>query len=406
VRRRVVVTGVGAVTPIGNGLEPAWQALRENKSGVVRQEEWASINGLSTHLAAPVAIDMSAQRRKDVRTMGRVGRLSVVATDEAIADSGLTADELRSGQLGLAYGSTHGSTTELEAFCLKLFGEGGLARVSATSYLKFMSNTCAANLGILYGIRGQLLSTCSACVSASQAIGQGFEAIRSGQQEVMICGGAEELHYLHVAVFALLYATSTRNHEPDLTPRPFDLERDGLVVGEGASTLVLEEHERAVRRGAKIYGEVLGYGTNCDGTHITAPSIDGMAGAMELALADASLRAADIDYVNAHATGTRRGDVCESVATLRILGDRVPISSTKGHTGHTLGACGGIEAMFCLAALRDGFIPPNRNLGEVDPECSGLDYVREGRAARLSRVMNNNFAFGGVNTSLIFGRLQ
>lgn len=403
--RRVVVTGVGAVTPIGNGLDEAWQALRQNRSGVVSRDDWKSIPNLSTRLAAPVAIDMSGQRRKDVRTMGRVGRLGVIATDQALSDSGLAAEELRSGHVGLAYGSTHGSTTELEAFCLGLFGGGGLARVSATSYLKFMSHTCAANLGILYGIRGRVLSTCAACVSGSQAIGMGFEAIRSGQQEVMICGGAEELHYIHVAVFALLYATSTRNDSPDLTPRPFDVERDGLVVGEGAATLVLEEYERAVRRGARIYGEVLGYGSNCDGTHITAPSVDGMAGAMELALADAKLAPGEIDYVNAHATGTKRGDVCESVATHRVLGEAVPVSSTKGYTGHTLGACGAIEAMFCLAALRDGFLPPNRNLGEVDPECAALDYVREGRAAPLARVMNNNFAFGGMNTSLIFGRL-
>jgi len=405
VTRRVVVTGVGAVTPIGNGLDEAWQALRQNRSGVVSRDDWTSIPGLSCRLAAPVEIDMSSQRRKDVRGMGRVGRLSVIATEQALTDSGLAAEELRSGRVGLAYGSTHGSTSELEAFCLRLFGEGGLARVSATSYLKFMSNTCSANLGILYGIRGRVLSTCSACVSGSQAIGMGFETIRSGQQEVMICGGAEELHYIHVAVFALLYATSTRNDSPDLTPRPFDIERDGLVVGEGAATLVLEEHDRAVGRGAPIYGEVLGYGSNCDGTHITAPSVDGMAGAMELALADAKLGASQIDYVNAHATGTKRGDVCESLATRRVLGDGVPVSSTKGYTGHTLGACGAIEAMFCLAALRDGFLPPNRNLAEVDPECAPLDYVREARSAPLARVMNNNFAFGGMNTSLIFGRL-
>jgi 3-oxoacyl-[acyl-carrier-protein] synthase II len=404
VSRRVVVTGVGAVTPLGNGFADANRALRENRSGIVARADWAGIPGLATRLAAPVEAE-AAYHRKRVRTMGRVARLSAIATDQAVTDAGLTPDELSSGAVGLAYGSTHGSTSELEAFCRTLFDGGGLAKVPGTSYLKFMSHTCAANLAVFCGIRGRVIATCAACVSASQAIGVGLELVRSGQQDVMLCGGAEELHYIHVGVFDLLFATSTRNDEPDRTPRPFDADRDGLVVGEGAGTLVLESYERARRRGARIYGEVLGYGTSCDGTHMTAPSIDGMASSLALALADARLAASDIDYVNAHATATKPGDLCESVATHRVMGGGVPVSSTKGHTGHTLGACGAIEAMFCLASLADGFIPPTRNLDTVDPECAPLDYVREAREGSLRRIMTNNFAFGGINTSLIFGRI-
>jgi 3-oxoacyl-[acyl-carrier-protein] synthase II len=403
--RRVVVTGVGAITPIGNGLEASALALRENRSGVVVQEDWNEIAGLTTRLAAPANADTSAYPRKRVRTMGRVGRLSALATDQAIADSGLSEVDVKSPRTGLAYGSTHGSTSSLEAFCKTLFDGGGLTKIEGTSYLKFMSHTCAANLAVFLGIRGRVMSTCSACVSGSQAIGMGFELIREGYQDIMVCGGAEELHYIHVGVFDILFATSTRNDAPDQTPRPFDVGRDGLVVGEGAGTLVLEDYERARRRGATIHGEILGYGTSCDGTHMTAPSVDGMASAMELALKDAKLAPDAIDYVNAHATGTKRGDLCEAEATHRLLGSRIPISSTKGYTGHTLGACGAIETIFCLASLRDGFMPPTRNLDVVDPECAPLRHVMQPDRASLQRVMNNNFAFGGINTSLILGRV-
>jgi 3-oxoacyl-[acyl-carrier-protein] synthase II len=251
-------------------------------------------------------------------------------------------------------------------------------------------------------------STCAACVSASQAVGAGYEAIKAGAQNVMICGGSEEMHWVPAGVFDILFATSTRyNDRPDLSPRPFDRDRDGLVVAEGAGTVVLEELEHARRRGARIHAEVLGYGTNCDGAHVTAPSADGMADAMRLALADAALAPDRIDYVNAHATATLVGDVSESHASLSVLGPKVPISSTKGFTGHTLGACGTIEVAFCVAMMRDGFIAPTRNLDRVDPECAKLDYVFGApRDAKLEHVMTNNFAFGGINTSLILGRVS
>ena len=251
------------------------------------------------------------------------------------------------------------------------------------------------------------MSNTAACVSASQAIGTGYETIAAGFGDVMVCGGAEELHFTHAAVFDMLHAASKAfNTTPELTPRPFDQRRDGLVVGEGAGTLVLEEYERAKKLGKRIYAEIVGYGTNCDGTHVTNPSSDGMRGSMELALKSAGCGPDEIDYVNAHATGTIIGDVAESQATHALFGNRVPVSSLKGNLGHTLGACGALEVAFSIAMLREGWIAPTRNLEVVGDGCAPLDYVMgEARTAKLRRVLCNKFAFGGINTSLVVSSL-
>ncbi|MDH5671797.1 MAG: beta-ketoacyl-ACP synthase [Myxococcales bacterium] len=406
--RRVVITGVGLASPIGHDLDSVAAALGSGRHGVRVMEDWSQIGELRTRLGAPaLGLDFKRFPRKKARTMGRVGLLSAHATDAAVRDAGLDSETLSSGRTGLAYGSTHGSSVELEDFCSRLLSTRSLGGLSATSYLKFMSHTCAANLAQFFEIHGRIHSTVAACVSGSQAIGAGYETILLGRQDVMICGGAEELHFVHAAIFDLLYATSTRyNDRPELTPRPFDADRDGLVVGEGAGTLVLEDYERARRRGASIYAEVIGYGTNCDGTHVTAPSVTGMAGAMRLALEDAGVASEQIDYVNGHGTATEAGDIAESLATAQVLGSKVPISSTKGYTAHTLGACGAIEAIFCLAMMRDGFLAPSRNLDQPDPRCGEVDFIMgEPRAQAPKIVMSNNFAFGGINTSLILRRL-
>ena len=405
---RVVITGLGRASPIGNTPDLVSLALREGKHGISTQKQWDAYGNLATRLAAPVAeIDFSGYPRKKIRTMGRVALLSAYASDQAIADSGLTPAELSSGKVGLAYGSTHGSSSELEEFCRSLFKQDSLSGLPSTSYLKFMSHTCAANLAMYYGIRGRIITTCSACVSSSQAIGYGYEAVKYGFQETMVCGGAEELHFTHAGVFDIMYATSTRyNDRPELSPRPFDQKRDGLVIGEGAGTVVLESYDRARARGAKIYGEILGYGTNCDGVHMTNPSWEGMAAAMRLCLGDAKIPTESIDYVNAHGTATELGDIAESKATLEVLGRHVPISSTKSYTGHTLGACGSIEVAFCLMMMRDRFLAANRNLEEVDPRCAPLNYLRETASARPKTIMTNNFAFGGINTSLLIRAVE
>ncbi len=405
---RVVITGVGLASPIGNNLDQVSDALRHQRHGIVTMDEWDEIGQLATRLAAPVpSVNRKMFPRKQTRTMGRVSVLSVFATQGAIEDAGLDADLLSSGRVGLAHGSTHGSSSALEAFCKSLFAKNSLAGLQGSAYIKFMSHTTAANLAMHYSIRGRVITTCSACVSSSQAIGYAYEAVRSGQQEVMVAGGAEEMHFTHAGVFDIMYATSTRfNDRPDASPRPFDSQRDGLVVGEGAATVILESYARAKARGAHIYAEILGFGTNCDGMHVTRPSKEGMAGAMKLAVADSGIDPTKVDYINAHGTATELGDIAESLATASVFGCDVPVSSTKSYTGHTLGACGGIESIFCLAMLRDDFVAPNRNLVQVDERCAPLAYVREqARAARLDTVVNNNFAFGGINTSLVFRRV-
>jgi 3-oxoacyl-[acyl-carrier-protein] synthase II len=406
--RRVVVTGMGLATPIGNDLRAVSSALRSDRHGIRIKPEWAQIRDLDTRLAAEVVgLDLTGYPRKKSRTMGRVALLATYATEQAVSESGLDEKTLSSGKVGLAYGSTHGSSSEFEGWCRTLFKNGGMTGLASTTYLKFMSHTCAANLALFYGIRGRVVTTCSACASASQAIGYGSEMVRAGLAEVMICGGAEEMHFTHAGVFGIMFATSRAyNDRPSESPRPFDAKRDGLVIGEGAGTLVLESYDRARARGAHIHAEILGYGTNCDGTHVTSPSVSGMADAMRLALRDAELSPDQIEYVNAHATATDVGDIAESRAMLEVLGGKVPVSSTKGFTAHTLGACGAIEAAFSIAMMNEGWLAPNRTLTEVDPRCAPLDYIgRAPRDTRTSIVMTNNFAFGGINTSLILGRI-
>ncbi|HEY5450702.1 MAG TPA: beta-ketoacyl-ACP synthase [Polyangia bacterium] len=407
--RRVVITGIGIASPLGNDLPTAVAALRQGRHGIVQMPEWAEIQGLSTRLAG-VAKDVpfDGYPRKKTRSMGRVALLATYATERALADAGIGPDLRSLPDIGLAYGSTHGSSSAQEEFCRTLFTRNGMRGIPSTSYLKIMSNTCVVNLANFFGIQGRVISTCSACTSSSNAIGYGFEAIRAGQLDVMVCGGAEEMHFTHAVVFDILYATSRHfNDRPGESSRPFDEARDGLVVAEGAATLILEEAERAKRRGAHIHGEVIGFGTSCDGQHVTQPSADGMAKAMKNALADAQVAPDQVDYINAHATATDIGDIAESQATLQVFGERVPISSTKGHTGHTLGACGGLESAFCLAMMNGGFLVPTKNLDKPDPRCAPLRYLRNETvdAKNMNIVMNNNFAFGGINTSLLFRRV-
>jgi len=405
--RRVVVTGVGVASPLGNHPQEMNDALIEGRHGIHAMPEWSQYRQLSTQVAGLVkGIERKDFSRKKVRTMGRVGLLSVFATDQALNQAGISAEDVKSDRFGVCYGSTHGSSSAQEEFCRTVFEGGGFDGVPGSAYLSFMSHTCAANLAVYYGITGRVVPTVAACSSGSLGIGTAYETILSGRQDVMICGGAEEMHFVHAGVFDIVYAASHKfNETPELTPRPFDKKRDGLVVAEGAGTLILEDLEHAQERGAEILAEIVGYGLACDGTHVTNPSPEGMGRAMKLALDDAKLAPEEIDYINAHGTGTEVGDIAESLATHRLFGTGAPFSSTKSFMGHTLGACGGIEAVICIGTLMQGFVPPNRNLDELDERCAPLDYVRgDARSEKLRRVMSNNFAFGGINTSLIFQR--
>jgi 3-oxoacyl-[acyl-carrier-protein] synthase II len=334
--------------------------------------------------------------------MGRVAILAALAAEDAARDAGFDRAYLSSGAVGAAISSTTGSGPVLVEFFSDYARARSFESQKGTTFMKIMGHTAAANTALYLGLTGRLLSPASACASATQAVGLGFEAIRFGLQEAMLCGGADDIHATTAAVFDIVYAASRGyNDRPGCTPRPFDRDRDGLVVSEGAAVVALEERERAVRRGARIYGEVLAFGTNSDGSHITEPSHEGMLRCMKETLRAGALTPADIDYINAHATGTRVGDAAEASATRALFGEATPISSTKGHTGHTLAACGALEAIFCLIMMHEGFLAPTRNLEHIAEECQGLQHLREVRAARPRRAMTNNFAFGGVNASLI-----
>ena len=406
-KKRVVVTGMSTITSIGNDWDTFEANLRSGKAGIQLMPEWLEFEGLNTALAGPVNSFTKPAHypRKKVRSMGRVSLMATVASERALEQSGLLGDPvLTGGHAGVAYGSSTGSTDPIRGFGQLLVNKK-VAGVNATSYIQMMSHTAPVNIALFFGLRGRLLPTSSACTSGSQAIGQAYEMIADGRQDVMIAGGAEELCVTEAAVFDTLYATSTRNDTPELTPRPFDKDRDGLVIGEGAGTLILEELERAKSRGATILAEVVGYGTNMDGVHITQPTAETMADAMKLALEDASISSTAIGYVNAHGTATDRGDIAESRATQSVFGSDLPISSLKSYLGHTLGACGAIEAWACINMMNRDWYAPTANLEKVDPQCGELDYImREGRCMQHEYVMSNNFAFGGVNTSLVFKR--
>ncbi|MGE3634874.1 MAG: beta-ketoacyl-ACP synthase [Sandaracinaceae bacterium] len=404
---RVVITGIGVTTPIGNDVASSVQGLKEGRSGARFMPDWDDIEDLHCKVAACVdGLDLETIfPRKRRRTMGRVALLAVHATEQAVDQSGLDRESLRSERVGVVYGSTTGSSEALEKYSTRMTQQRTLTGLDPNAYFKLMTHTCAVNVAQFYGVMGRIASTCTACTSSSQAIGTAYELVRSGTQDIVLCGGAEEMHYTSACTFDLLMATSYGyNDRPTETPRPFDKARDGLICGEGAGALVLETLEGAKRRGATILAEVLGYATNCDGAHISAPHQAGMRRVMELALADAGLEPSAVDYVCGHGTGTEVGDIAESQATRDVFDRRVPMASLKGYVGHTLGACGAIEAAWSVEMIRTGFLAANRNLTEVDPRCGDLDYVMETREARPSVIMTNNFAFGGINTSILLGR--
>ncbi len=405
--KRVVITGVGGITALGHDWPSIAASLKSQKNCVVTLAEWDRFNGLNTRLAAPIT-DFevpSHYSRKKIRSMGRVSIMATRASELALIDAGLLDDPIvTSGEMGIAYGSSTGSTDPLIAFG-DMLKNGDMSGVTATSYIRMMAHTTAVNVGVFFGLKGRIHTTSSACTSGSQGIGYAYEAIKYGQQTLMLAGGAEELCPTEAVVFDTLFATSTKNATPDLTPRPFDAHRDGLVIGEGACTLVLEELEHAKARGAKIYAEIVGFGTNSDGQHVTQPNSDTMEIAIRLALKDAALPPEAIGYVNAHGTATDRGDIAESHATHAVFGANIPISSLKSYTGHTLGACGALEAWVSIEMMNAGWFAPTLNLDDIDPECAALDYIRhQPRELNTDYVMSNNFAFGGINTSLIFKR--
>ena len=405
--RRVAVTGMAGISPIGNDWAAIRQRLGEFRNAVVHIDDWSDYEGLNTRLGAPAAPFELTDRynRKAIRSMGRVALMATRATELALADAGLLDHALlKGGDLGVSFGSSAGTPSAIGDFG-RMMEERTTKGINATTYIKMMSHTAPVNIGVFFGITGRVITTSSACTSGSQGIGYAYEAIRAGKQLAMVAGGAEELCATEAAVFDTLFATSTRNDAAHTTPRPFDAGRDGLVIGEGAGSLILEDMDHAQARGAAIHAELVGFGTNSDGCHVTQPNAATMQKAMQLALRDAGLQPSDIGYINAHGTGTQQGDIAESQATLAVFGDKTPISSLKSYMGHTLGACGALEAWISIEMMREGWFAPTINLERVDGECAQLDYITgEGRSLTCQYVMSNNFAFGGINTSLIFKR--
>jgi 3-oxoacyl-[acyl-carrier-protein] synthase II len=406
--RRVVVTGMGGITALGDNWRDIRARMERGETGIRYMPEWERFEGINTRLAAPVpgfSVDELYPRKK-IRTMGPVAKMAVRATELALDDAGMLGDPvLGSGRTGIAFGSSFGSPAPVMAFA-ELMKDGFSRTLNATSYIQMMSHTAAVNIGLFFGITGRVIPTSSACTSGSQGIGYAYESIRWGKADVMVAGGADELDITEAAVFDTLYATSTRNDRPETTPRPYDIDRDGLVIGEGAVTLILEERERALARGARIHAEIVGFACNADGNHVTQPQASTMQVALREALEDAGVSPAEIGFVSGHGTATEWGDIAETEATHAVLGKTAPIHSLKSYFGHSLGACGAMEAWLGIEMMRDQWFPPTVNLEKVDPRCAELDYLMgHGRELDIGYLMSNNFAFGGINTSLIIKRV-
>ncbi len=406
--RRVVVTGTGIVSSLGHSVAAAFERLKTPRNCVEASADLAGYKGLQTCLWAPSNfVKPPEYNRKVIRTMSPVSMMALRATEQALEQAHLAGDPLvKGGRLGVAYGSCSGSV-EANADFYTVLNNHEVKNVTSATYIKMMAHTCAVNLSVHFGTTGRLLPTGTACTSGSLAVGEAYEAIAWGRQDMMIAGGAEEFSATQVAVFDTLFATSRRNDAADMTPRAFDSARDGLVIGDGAATLILEEREHAIARGAQILAEIVGFGTNSDGRHVTQPNAETQAAAIGLALENAGLSPSDIGYVNAHGTATELGDIVEGTALASVFGAARPaVSTIKNFTGHTLGACGAIEAAMTIEMLRGGWFAPNLNLTDPDPRCGDHDFITgDGREFETEFAMTNNFAFGGVNTSLILRRV-
>lgn len=403
---RVFVSSYGLISAFGKSYEEVKRRFKAKQNAVVYMKEWDRYKDLNTRLAAPILNYTPPKEwsRKDMRSLGRVSCYSVESSTRALKMANLFDNEsIKDGRMGVASGSSTGSTDAVASLAKLLLN--GQSDCNANTYIKMMPHTTASNIALFHGLKGRIIPTSSACTSASHAIGYAYEAIKYGKIDMMIAGGAEELCPSEAYVFDGLYATSIKNNEANLTPRPFDKNRDGLVLGEGAGFLILESEESLLKRGHTPIAEIVGFGSTCDGTHITRPQNITMKSAMELALKDANLQPKDIAYINAHATATYQGDIEESIATYNLFGSNIYISSLKSYLGHTLGACGGLEAIFSIEMMRDKEFYPTINLEEVDDKCRTLNYLKDTTNIDADYVMSNNFAFGGINTSLIFKKI-
>jgi 3-oxoacyl-[acyl-carrier-protein] synthase II len=408
--RRVVITACSSITPIGRTKAEILHNLTHGISGVKPLRE----DGLlSSYIHSkvfgtvdyPISYDFKRQHRK---TMGPVAYYACQVAKEVIGGSGLDQDFVTSGRLGVAFGSTHGSPTVQRDIYRTFFGASRteFSTIGAVDYLKSMVHTTAVNITKMFGITGRVISSCTACTTSSQSIGYGYEAIKYGMQDAMLCGGADEYDTTTVAVFDNLLACSTAfNDSPHLTPRPFDTKRDGLVVGEGAGAVMLEEYGYARKRGAPILAEVIGFACNNNGGDLILPNLNGIRDTIRIGLKDAKINADEMDFISAHATGTKMGDVIEAQAIYDVYGNLPGVVGLKSYMGHTMGSCGAIETIIAIYLMEEGFIAPTLNLDEIDERCAMINHVAKLREHPIRVATIQNFAFGGVNTSLIIKKM-
>jgi len=411
-QRRVVVTGLGLVSPLGTGVEKNWQALLEGRSGIRKLTRFAA-DGFAARIAGEVP-DFRAEdyiESKEIKKMDLFIQYAIGAATMAMDDSGLKIDDESAETVGVIIGVGLCGIETIETTKEALLS-GGPRKISPFFIPKVISNLAPGHVAIRYGAKGVNWTPTSACASGTHAIGEAFHLIRRGVQNAVIAGGAEAaITPLGVGGFAAMKALSTRNEEPEKASRPFDKERDGFVIGEGSGILILEDREQALKRGAKIYAEVIGYAANGDAYHMTAPSPEGEGAArcMRLALKDAGITPTDVDYINAHGTSTEYNDANETTAIKAVFGEqaaKLAVSSTKSMTGHLLGAAGAVEGVYSALAIHHGMIPPTINYENPDPACD-LDYVpNKARKADIQVVLSNSFGFGGTNGCVIFRRAQ
>jgi 3-oxoacyl-[acyl-carrier-protein] synthase II len=407
--RRVVITAGAALTPIGHGREAIIDSLQRGVSGVkpLRSDQLLSEfihSQVFGTIDYPIDYDFKRTYRK---TMGPVSYYACQAVKEVLQEAGLDEAFVTSGRLGVAFSSTHGSPTVQRHIYRNFFSNDAerIAGVSAVDYLKSMVHTTAVNITKMFGITGRVIASSTACTTSSQSIGFGYEAVKFGLQDAMICGGADEYDTTTVAVFDNLLACSTAfNDSPHRTPRPFDARRDGLVVGEGAGAVLLETYEHARDRGAPILGELIGFSCNNNGGDLILPNVRGISETLRLGLECAGIGPDDVDYISAHATGTKMGDVIEAQAIHHIFGDRPWVAGLKSYMGHTMGSCGVIETLMVLYMMADGFMAPTLNLQEIDRRCAMIRHVTRLTEAPVRIATVQNFAFGGVNTCLVLKR--
>lgn len=405
-KRRAVVTGTGTVSPMGNSSDLLYAGLKAGHSGIRAMTEWHDYFGKNI-AGASVTLNPDGIKkinRKIRRTMGNAALFAGLAALEAVEQSGLDQNALSGGRTGCVIGSTVGSASSMTEACIAEY-ENRRNDLSACHFFRLMSHSSSFNVADMLGINGPQLSTNSACASGLQALGTALELIQLGKADVVLAGGSDESTPLVASSFQLLYALAEEESpEPDKISRPFDAGREGLVCSEGAGVLVVEEYEHAKRRGAQILFEIAGYATNCSGWHVSHSDEKQIANCMKSALADAGVNAAEVDYVSAHATGTKVGDKAEAEAIRTVLGGEVPVSSLKGHLGHTLGASGALELAAVYGMMRDGIILPTRNLKNVE-DCAGILLPREIMEREIRIWVKNSIAFGGVNASLVCRKL-